>query len=190
MEGERLGVATAGNRLQTATEFVSVDWAEVYQSTYGELVRFLHRRVWDADRAQDLAQEAFARALGHDPENPRAWLYRIAANLANDEVRLVVRRKRHLTLLKQEAERAESAVPLASAELEQGERMERMRTLLERLSERDQTVLLLWNAGLSYAEIAEQTGLARGAVSTTLARALQRLTDANNELEGAHASPG
>jgi RNA polymerase sigma factor (sigma-70 family) len=169
---------------------VSVDWGEVYQSTYAELVRFLHRKVWDADRAEELAQEAFARALDQQPDNPRAWLYRVAANLANDEVRLVVRRKRHLTLLKHEAEQAESAVPLASAKQEQGERMERMRTLLERLSERDQTVVLLWNSGLSYAEIAEQTGLARGAVSTTLARALQRLTDANNELEGENASRG
>ena len=64
------------------------------------------------------------------------------------------------------------------------------REALERLTERDQTVLLLWNAGLSYAEIAEQTGLARGAISTTLARALKRLTDANSALEGEHAARG
>ena len=172
------------------TESVTVDWAEVYRSTYGELVRFLHRKVWDADRAQDLAQEAFARALPHAPENPRAWLFRVALNLARDEARLVVRRKKHLTLLRQEAEMAESAVPQASAAAEQNDRMERMREALERLTERDQTVLLLWNAGLSYAEIAEQTGLARGAVSTTLARALKRLTDANNALEGEHAARG
>ena len=34
------------------------------------------------------------------------------------------------------------------------------------------------------------TGLARGAVSTTLARALKRLTDANSALEGEHAARG
>ena len=169
---------------------MSVDWADIYRSTYGELVRFLHRKVWDADRAQDLAQETFARALGHDPENPRAWLFRVALNLARDEARLVVRRKKHLALLKSEAEMAESAVPLASEEAERNETIERMRVALERLTERDQTVLLLWNAGLSYAEIAEQTGLARGAVSTTLARALKRLTDANSALEGEHAARG
>ena len=171
-------------------ESVSVDWAEVYRTTYGELVRFLHRKVWDGDRAQDLAQETFARALGHDPENPRAWLFRVAMNLARDEARLVVRRKKHLTLLRSEAEAAETMAPSPSEEMERTERMERMRLALERLTERDQTVLLLWNAGLSYAEIAEETGLARGAVSTTLARALKRLTDANSALEGEHAARG
>ena len=171
-------------------ESVSVDWAEIYRTTYGELVRFLHRKVWDGDRAQDLAQETFARALSHEPANPRAWLFRVAMNLARDEARLVVRRKKHLTLLRSEAEIAESALPQASDAADRNARMERMRLALERLTERDQTVLLLWNAGLSYAEIAEQTGLARGAVSTTLARALKRLTDANSALEGEHAARG
>ena len=169
---------------------MSVDWAEVYRSTYGELVRFLHRKVWDGDRAQDLAQETFARALSHEPANPRAWLFRVAMNLARDEARLVVRRKKHLTLLRSEAEIAEPAAPSPAEELERMETIERMRLALERLTERDQTVLLLWNAGLSYAEIAEETGLARGAVSTTLARALKRLTDANSALEGEHAARG
>lgn len=48
------------------------DLADVYRSTYPALVRFLYRKVWDAERAEDLAQEAFSRALAHRPENPRA----------------------------------------------------------------------------------------------------------------------
>ncbi|MGH7577952.1 MAG: sigma factor [Longimicrobiales bacterium] len=56
--------------------------------------------MWDADRAQDLAQEAFARVLDHAPDNPRAWVFAVAGNLARDELRSVVRRKKHLTLLK------------------------------------------------------------------------------------------
>src|SRR5690606_12737401 len=58
---------------------VGVDWAEVYRETYRGLVRFLHRKVWDAERAHDLAQEVFVRALGQQPENPRAWLFTVAA---------------------------------------------------------------------------------------------------------------
>jgi RNA polymerase sigma factor (sigma-70 family) len=49
---------------------------------------------------------------------------------------------------------------------------------LETLTPRDQEVLLLWDAGLSYPEIAAQTGLALGAVGTTLARARKRLIEA------------
>ena len=45
------------------------DLADVYRSTYHALVRFLYRKVWDAERAEDLAQEAFARALVHKQLN-------------------------------------------------------------------------------------------------------------------------
>src|SRR5256884_4557246 len=55
------------------------DLADVYRSTYGALVRFLYRKVWDAERAEDLAQEAFARALVHRPEKARGWLFVVAA---------------------------------------------------------------------------------------------------------------
>src|SRR5438105_8144201 len=78
------------------------DLAEVYQTTYRALVRFLYRKVWSAERAEDLAQEAFARALVHKPENTRGWLFVVAANMARDEARRAARERRHLTLLKSE----------------------------------------------------------------------------------------
>src|SRR2546426_8676901 len=65
-------------RLQAMTRMGSSapqDLAEVYRTTYRALVRFLYRKVWDAERAEDLAQEAFARALVHRPENTRGWLF-------------------------------------------------------------------------------------------------------------------
>lgn len=85
---------------------MKVDWAEVYDSTYTDLVQFLYRKVWDLERARDLAQEAFLRALGHAPANPRSWVFTVALNLARDEARTAIRRRRHLTLLRGEAEAA------------------------------------------------------------------------------------
>ena len=79
---------------------VTDDLEQLYQSTYTAVVRFLYRKVWDAERAEDLAQEVFVRALAHRPEKPRAWVFAVAANLARDEARAAMRRKRHLTLLK------------------------------------------------------------------------------------------
>src|SRR5438874_11830705 len=84
------------------------DLADVYRSTYRALVRFLYRKVWDAERAEDLAQEAFARALVHKPENARGWLFIVAANMARDDARRAARERRHLTLLT--AEPQESAL--------------------------------------------------------------------------------
>src|ERR671930_2427992 len=86
------------------------DIADVYRSTYPALVRFLYRKVWDQGRAEDLAQEAFARALVHRPENARGWLFVVAANMARDEARRAARERRHLTLLKSEPDAVESSL--------------------------------------------------------------------------------
>lgn len=155
----------------------------LYKSTYSSVVRFLYRKVWDADRAEDLAQEVFIRAMAHNPEKPRAWVFAVAANLARDEARAAVRRKKHLTLL------TNDPVPLSTPEtgadeaIEAQERRQQVNEALETLSERDKEVLLLWDAGLSYPEIAEQTGLAVGAIGTTLARARKRLLEAYDRMD-------
>jgi RNA polymerase sigma factor (sigma-70 family) len=167
---------------------VGVNWAEVYEATYRELVRFLYRKVWDVERAQDLTQEVFVRALSHEPESPRAWLFHVANNLARDEARRAVTRREHLQLLRGEA--TSEAVMEVAEEMERSERIDAIREALDRLSERDRDALLLWDAGLSYTEIARELGLSVGAVGTTLARARQRLVRAYNALEEKHVARG
>lgn len=167
---------------------MSTDWATVYTETYSDLVRFLHRKVWDIERAQELAQEVFVKALGADPDNPRAWLFTVANNLARDEARAAVRRKKHLVLIKSEADARQEAAPQAVEEAERREKMEVVRKALEMLTEKDRTVLLLWDAGFNYDEIAEQTNLTKGAIGTTLARARARLVEAHGRLEGKDAA--
>jgi RNA polymerase sigma factor (sigma-70 family) len=50
--------------------------------------RHLRRRVGDPSLAEDLAQEVFLRAPADLPEpRLRAWLYRVATNLAIDALR-------------------------------------------------------------------------------------------------------
>lgn len=165
-----------------------MDWGELYTAMYADLVRFLHAKVWDEERAKDLAQEVFVRALQHRPDNPRAWLFSVAANLARDEARGAVRRKRHLALLKSEAEaQADTSVDPADS-VEADERAAAVRQALERLSQRDREILLLWNAGLSYGEIAQQTGLSPGAIGTTLSRARTRLVREYEEMEQGHVA--
>lgn len=166
---------------------MSVDWGEVYRTTFQELVTFLHRKVWDAERARDLAQEVFVRALRHDPEQPRAWVFKVAVNLARDEARTVLRRKRHLALLRSESEMGPEA-PTPEDELASQERWAQVRRALDAISDRDREVLLLWDAGLSYREISEVMELAPGAIGTTLARARRRLVEAHGQMEQEHAA--
>lgn len=129
------------------------------------------------------------RALREEPERPRAWLFAVAANLARDEARTVVRRKRHLALIKSEAGAVEAPDDPAK-ELAKRERWERVRRALETLVERDREVLLLWDAGMSYTEIAAEMALSVGAVGTTLARARKRLAQAYEAEEGNHVARG
>ena len=168
---------------------MSDDWSQIYRTVYPDLVRFLYRKVWDSERAADLAQECFVRALRERPERPRPWLFTVAANLARDEARTVIRRKQHLTLLAgDEADRTATEDP--AADLAEREQWERVRKALDTLGEGDREVLLLWDAGMNYQEIAAETGRAVGAIGTTLARARKRLVEAYQAEERDHVARG
>lgn len=168
---------------------MSTDWSSVYSATYEDLVRFLYRKVWDAERAHDLAQETFLRCLrdraanAQPMGNARAFVFTVANNLARDEARSVIRRKKHLTLLKSEAETATPPV-IAEETIEQERKQAAVETALALLSDRDREILLLWDAGLTYQDIAAQTGLSIGAIGTTLSRARRRLVEAFETTEG------
>ncbi len=158
-----------------------MDLSQVYREHYRSLVRFLYRRIGDQARAEDLAQEAFVRALEHEPDKPRAWLFTVAANLARDEGRRSSVRRRHLTLIKAEAE-ARPPEPGPEVALERRETIQKVRAALDQLSDRDREALLLWEEGFNYDEIANVLGLSRGSVGTTLARARTRLAAAYEEI--------
>lgn len=179
-------VQTASRDTSRTRAGLGTDWATIYEASYDDLVRFLYRLVWEEDRAHDLAQETFVRALQHEPEQPRAWLFSVARNLARDEARTAIRRRRHLALLR--VEESDRVGEDADQEMERTGRHQAVEAALSRLSERDREVLLFWDAGLSYDEIAEQTGLARGAIGTTLSRARRRLVDAHRAGEDQNAT--
>ena len=86
---------------------------DLYEEYELELRRYAGRLARDPDRAEDLVQEAFIRAMGHldllgllEPYQRRAWLYRTLKNLFLDEESA---RQREEALLEQMAQ----DVPLA-----------------------------------------------------------------------------
>src|SRR2546425_796622 len=109
------------------------DLAEIYRSTFPALVRFLYRKVWGVERAEDLAQEAFARAVVHKPESARGWLFVVGANMARDDARRAARERRHLTLLKSDPTSAPAADEAVHTETERS----RVRAAVEQLTPRD-----------------------------------------------------
>jgi RNA polymerase sigma-70 factor, ECF subfamily len=150
--------------------------AELYAQYYASLVRLLYRRTGDRDRAEDLAQDVFVKALEAPPQNPRPWLFAVALNLARDDGRRASRQDRRLELYA--AEHQGAAAPPADEDVERREREGAVRAALQRLAEKDRDALLLKAEGFSYEEIATALGMAPGAIGTTLARARRRLVEA------------
>jgi RNA polymerase sigma-70 factor (ECF subfamily) len=163
---------------------MTADLAQLFEQYYASLVRMLYRRVGDRDRAEDLAQETFARAVAAPPNNPRPWLFAVALNLVREDGRRAVTRGRRLELL-----RAEQDPPANSpdVDLERREETARVRAALATLNERDREALLLRAEGFDYEEIAATLGLAKGAIGTTLARARRRLVEAYRAQERGRA---
>lgn len=65
---------------------------ELYAASHGRLVVQVAALTGDLAEAQDVVQEAFVRAMGkwsllRDYDNPEAWLYAVARNLARSRWR-------------------------------------------------------------------------------------------------------
>lgn len=148
---------------------------QLFAQHYESLVRMLYRRTGDRDRAEDLAQEVFSRALVAPPDNPRPWLFAVALNLVRDDGRRAVRQGRRLQLLKSESA---TRAPAADEDYERNQQARTVRAALAELRDVDREALLLKAEGFDYDEIAAATGLARGAIGTTLSRARRRLVEA------------
>ena len=151
------------------------DVGQLFRQYHAPLVRMLQRRTGDVERAREIAQETFARAVEAPPTNPRPWLFAVALNLVREDARREKTRGRRLTLLRNELP---TSSPAPDHDIEREERRASVRRALAQLSERDREALLLKAEGFSYDEIATSLGMARGAIGTTLARARKKLVEA------------
>ena len=164
---------------------MTADLTQLFEQYYESLVRMLYRRTGDRDRAEDMAQETFARAVAAPPNNPRPWLFAVALNLVREDGRRTLRQGRRLELLR--ADDPPATGP--DVDLERRERSASVHAALATLSERDREALLLKAEGFNYEEIAATLGLSKGAVGTTLARARRRLVEAyRSEARGKNAA--
>jgi len=158
------------------------DFESLVGAHSAEIFAYLWRMVRDEADAQDCLQEAFLRAYrAYDRldgrAQHRAWLYRIATNVA-------------LTHLKRRGREAARRVPLVpdlpDAQLSAGEAAIRRETLaavaaaVERLPEQQRAALILRKyQALSYAEIADTLGCSAEAARANVYQAIKKL---RNEL--------
>ncbi len=96
------------SRGPTADGSVPARVAEAFRQEYGRVVASVVRIVRDLDRAEEIVQEAFARALDHwptdgTPDRPGAWLLTTARRRALDHLRRARRAGTHVDALAYEA---------------------------------------------------------------------------------------
>jgi RNA polymerase sigma factor (sigma-70 family) len=159
------------------------------------VVRFLSRRLRCLFTARDLTQEVYLRLgrAGGDGtiENPRALVFRIAANLATDHVRVQGRRAELLQeanglLWDQEDEISPERQILAKDELA------RIGAALSALPERTRRVFYLNRfEGETQSEIARRLGISRTSVEKHMRRAWACVAEARDATDSAEISdPG
>ena len=145
----------------------------LYRGLYPLVVRTVYLVVLNPDVAQEICHEAFLRLWQHrnrlgEHVNERAWLMRVAVNLAIDYRRSLFNALRH---------RGNDVPPVdpATAAMAHIEREEMRRALL-RLRRRDRALLALrFEQDLSFPEIGRIFGRPEATVKTWVHRALDRL---------------
>jgi RNA polymerase sigma-70 factor (ECF subfamily) len=131
------------------------------------------------DQAPEVTQEVFLRLFqtmlkGEDISNARAWLFRVAHNLA-----IKVRsRERAFRSVDTDWQRfgASSAHSQERVVLDR-ERMQRVQAALAELSAQQKNCLYLRSEGLRYREIAAVMGISSSTVNEFLRRAISKLAE-------------
>jgi RNA polymerase sigma-70 factor (ECF subfamily) len=155
----------------------------------GPLLRYVERMVADAGTAEELVQEAFLRVYGaRDRYAPEArfstWLYRIATNLALNELRRPRRKARHDSTFDEEGEPVDlrDDQPGVDELVEARRAGSALEARLAVLPERQRAALWLSAVeGFSYAEVARQLETTEKSVKALVHRARSALSALRKE---------
>ncbi len=157
------------------------DFEKLYERHSREVWALAYARWMNADTAMDITQEAFLRLWkqwesGEAILNPRAWLLRVARNLAEDFAKSAFRRNGTHPPQTMNGVQAHEPLPLES--LEREETFAQLREVLEQMPKADREILTLRYA-LDYdtGAIADLLSINTTAVHMRLSRARQRLAE-------------
>jgi RNA polymerase sigma-70 factor (ECF subfamily) len=181
--------SSAGSRAEAAVVRAVID--EVRRGNreaFGQIVELHQRRVFaltlmmvrDRSAAEDIAQDAFARALVHlgryDDQRPfYPWLATIAVRLAHTWLQRQARlTRREGVPIEPEHDRAATADPLAELIANEDER--RLWREVAALASGERTVVYLYyRQDMKVRDMALALGVTAGTIKTLLFRARQRL---------------
>lgn len=150
--------------------------AELLDTHREELLRFIQRRIACPDTAMDILQDCFLRFatyIEHNQvQNPRAFLYKMAANQTIDHLRQQQRWAEHQADFDDVPELADPA-PSPEQTIAGQQRLDALKQAMASLPHQHREVFMLRHIRhLSFAEITELTGLSYNTIFKYLNEAL------------------
>jgi len=151
-------------------------FVQLYRSHYDAVFRYCAHRLFERAKAEDVTSEVFLKVVENingfkgNEKQFRCWLYKVATNAVNSNLRKAARRKRLLKFACEHSngQDANCAVP--------AEKFALLREAVLTLKPRYQTIITLrFFENLKLTEIAEVLGSSPGTVRSQLTRALAKL---------------
>lgn len=151
------------------------------------IFRYLAATFGDKIQAEEITQEVFLKLYqelsdGKNIENTKAWAFRVAHNLAVNQIK----RLQFVQSFSDEAwTELEKTLDSKDANPEQNlllkEKYRRLRRAVGRLTMQERQCLNLRTKGFRYREIAEMLEISSTSVAETLYRVIEKLADETNE---------
>jgi RNA polymerase sigma-70 factor (ECF subfamily) len=153
--------------------------AELYETHFERVARYVAVRIGNMDEAEDLASEVFVRALRSVKDYKEtgapleAWVFRIAHNLVVDHLRSRSRRPSPVPL--------DEDAPVASQhnpgeDLESQEEVRQLQQAMAQLTPAQRQVLTLrFSSGMTSEQVAEVMGKKAGAVREMQSAGIKKL---------------
>lgn len=161
-------------------ELTAVDIADLMHKHRRELLHFLSQRIRCTEAAQDIFQETFIRYAGYGAksqvDNPRAFMFRIAANLATDYLRSQGRRAvREVDPIPEEDQDADDRSSLSAERAAMSQQqVEQLIAALDELPPKCREVFVLLKLRYcSYAEVEQRLGISQAMIFRYLTQAMR-----------------
>jgi RNA polymerase sigma-70 factor (ECF subfamily) len=155
-------------------------WDQVARDHGRFMYSVAYRLAGNHSDAEDVVQESLLRVkrglVSYTPGSLEGWLARIVTNVFLDETRR--RKRRPQTALPDEPDRVIAGGPGADEALAMRSLPDHLQAAIAGLQEEFRVAVVLCDvAGLSYGEIAEQTGVPVGTVRSRVHRGRMRLRE-------------
>jgi RNA polymerase sigma-70 factor (ECF subfamily) len=148
----------------------------LYRRHYDAVFKYCVHRLFDRHIAEDVTSQVFLKVVEKfhgfkgDERQFRNWLYTIATNFVNNQMRKSVRQKAAMSIFQERSNITKSSSEDSSAKLAV------LKQVMLTLKPRYQTIITLrFFENLKLTEIAEVLGSSPGTVRSQLSRALAKL---------------